>query len=154
MVQEFTTDEGVPLTEDVIKKPPREFSATFAEWAADNVEQIFRSDNMISGNKTIYTVPDNFTLFITGCYSQATCTSGAGQIRSGGLTIRSPAGEFIANLISSYINAALSSSSNSINFSMPIRVLQKEVVVVTASPNTSAVGAFFGFLLPKKISIR
>lgn len=149
MVPEFTTDEGIPLTEDVIKRPPREFSATLSEWAADNIEQIVLNCSINAVDVNIYVVPDNFTLFITNAFISVACTGGAGR-RIARISINGTSNDILnAQIVASQANAHIS-----MIFPMPIKVTAKNLVNAGMSTGALALVGFAGFLLPKKISIR
>lgn len=158
-----TTDEGVPLTEDILKKP-REFVRTWLEWIADgNAEQVGKSGNITRGatgvqTLTIYTVPDNFTLFITSVWMGMDNTAIGSGTASGSLRLLGP---FI-NLMSDNLNLGHAHGSHSSNsFTMPFKVESKgkvainiEMVSTGAPTSVTTHGGFLGFLLPKKISFR
>jgi len=133
----------VPLEEDVLKKGVREFFPTFREWAADgNVEQIIRS-RTTEGD--LFTVPSNFTLFITSAWLSANVVLG-GTFSNMNISNR------VAFLgVDCPIDQV---SSITADFSMPIKVHEGEVITIgTGGVNTTR-GGFVGFLLPKKISVR
>lgn len=157
MVQEFTTDEGVPLTEDVFEKGDRGFFPTFAEWVADgNAEQIFRSISAVAnGIEILFTVPLNHTLFITSmsmsCMDVGVAAHGFAAMRKRGTEV-----EFLSIANDHGNIQAPTVSQNSNSFPMPLRFNQGEIIEIRvenfSSPQIRA--NFQGFLLPKKISIR
>lgn len=132
----------VVLTEDVIKKR-REFFPTFREWVADgNADQIIRSR---TSEGTLFSVPSNFTLFITSAWLSANVVLG---------------GTFSNMNISNRVSflgvdcPADQVSSTTANYSMPIIAHEGEDIIIgTGGVNTTR-GGFAGFLLPKKISVR
>lgn len=132
--------EDVPLTEDIIMKSRREFFPSFSEWVSDNNAQQILKSRVVSGG-VIYTVPDNFTLFITSAW----------------LMLRAAAVGFMYitdENIDSFLGCTANGNTAS-NFTMPIRVNAKQSITVTSSVgNVDVAGGFTGFLLPKKISIR
>lgn len=138
----------VPLTEDVVKKPPREFSSTFSEWAADNVEQIVKHVGS-SGSGSVFDVPENFTFFITSASISIRCTSGA----PGGRTASMAVGNGNIFLMAAIVGDN-TADSNSISLPMPLRINSGESVKRTISANAFGLWSVHGFLLPKKISIR
>ncbi len=147
----------VSLEKDILPPKPREFFPTFAEWISDgNAEQIVR--NAFSNDGTdpvIFEVPVNKTFFMTGC-SFVALNSDIGtqittaQIRYGNA---SPFQTFLLLVVEA--RASGSNSSNSINFSMPIKIEGGNTIVLTSSGSSSRNhGTIYGFLLDKKISIR
>lgn len=137
------------LDKDVIRRPDREFFATFAEWVADgNAEQIIRQIGTPTSGGTIYSIPKNFTLFITAACISITCTSGAPSQRIA--SIQLPDGQ---SIIQAAIQGGFTAFSNAVSFPMPIRATSGNI---TTQINANAFGNFIiiGFLLPKKISIR
>lgn len=155
-------ESNVPLTEDVIKKPPKEFSPTFSEWAADNVEQIVRSALVAVPGIMNYTVPDKHTLFITSAWITALQISSA-SVRHGHVSIAFDNGNpaFTTILLGVAVDhenkAAPTVGNGSISFPMPIRVPEKSRMVLVIDGNLvgdDQLAGFAGFLLPKKISIR
>lgn len=144
-------ESDVPLTEDVIKRPLREFSATFMEWAADNIEQIIVGKQQTgAGNTELYKVPDNFTLFITNATLNIWCTSGAPSARRGAISFRADT-EFILRI---QLLAGNSSENLSQSFPMPLKINSGDIIRVSSFANSNTFGLIKGFLLPKKISIR
>ncbi len=137
------TGSDVSLEKDILKKGERVIFPTFAEWAADgNIEQVIRSR---TSEGVIFTVPQNFTLFITNAWISATIPLG---------------GSFSNMNISdqtSFLNLDCDDgNTNTIfaSYSMPVVVHAGDFVQVgTGGVNTTRAG-FVGYLLPKKISIR
>ena len=149
-------ESDVPLTEDVVKKPPREFSATFSEWAADNVEQIVKSKGS-AGDLNV--VPENHTLFITSAFITASeeanaTTHGNAQLRIRG--VASTKATLLVIEIDHITGQHGGSQALSITFPMPIKIESGLQVNLTESGITTPglFAGFTGFLLPKKISIR
>lgn len=141
----------VPLTEDVVKRPPREFSATFSEWAADNIEQIIVGKQQSgSGSTDLYIVPDNFTLFVTNATINIECTSGAPASRRGSISMI----QDTVFLLRAILVAGNSSVNLSQSFPMPIKIHSGDKLKVGGFANANTFGMIKGFLLPKKISIR
>lgn len=153
MVQDFTTDSEVPLTEDVLKEKPREFIKSFLEWIPDgNVEQIIKSANRSTiGSSTIYAVPKNFTLFITSIWQIITCTGvGAATTRRSNILIT---GDIALQTLEIIAIGAQESMTQS--FSMPLKISEKNIIIVNQQhANMRSQAGFIGFLLPKKISFR
>ena len=157
MVDQDLGESDVPLTEDVVKKPLREFSATFSEWAADNVEQIWITDRVTSG-RVLYTVPENFTLFITSGFIAGHSTAVGGTHGDLRLQFGTASKLFIivACTVDHHTTAVGTASSMALSFPMPLKINQGEIVeiAITGVSNPFVVAGFTGFLLPKKISIR
>jgi len=137
-------DSEVPLQESILKAPPRVNFPTFAEWVADgNAEQVARS--LASSS---FTVPDNFTLFITNLSLsyRSNITDGVGFIAipelGGGVLIVASEG------------GSDSTSVSNMTYSMPIKVSSGQVISVGSSQAGALTGELFGFLLSNKISIR
>lgn len=147
MVKDIFQGEDKILDEDVIKKQPREFQPTFSEWAADNVEQIIKSDTSNNGSSAIYQVPVNFTLFITSCFIAHLSSSASQAI------IHLGNDSSIKNILVS--RSKDQGCNNSLSFLMPLKVSQGETIFLTSTgAGNGANGGIQGFLLPKKISIR
>ncbi len=142
-------ESDVPLTEDVIKRPPSEFSATFMEWASDNIEQVFKQGTAAGASATLYTVPDNFTLFITSAWVSVSCITGNPADRSGTILFNNS-----LRIIDTSIYPGNTVNSNTLSFPMPLKINTKAVIEILSSANSRSRGGFQGFLLPKKISIR
>lgn len=145
-------ESNVVLTEDVIKKDPREFIKSWVEWASDNEELILKSRNRIaSGDTTLYTVPENKTLYITNAYCSISCNSGAPSFRKVIIFIDSLNGEN-AQIITSYIYGGGTNNTNQLSYSMPIKVESGSIIVLDTGSNSSVSGGFVGFLVAKKVS--
>jgi hypothetical protein len=144
-------DSPIVLDRDVVKSKPLRVSPTFAEWVADgNAEQIIKTASIVNTTSTLYTVPANFTLFITTSFlSSDNIAGGAGttaaQLKIGSTIILRqlhslPAGDH---------------TSTSQDYPMPLRVNPNDTVTLFSdSANLFVSGGFTGFLLPRKISIR
>jgi len=140
------TGSDVPLEDDLLPKPDinqRVFFPSFAEWASDgNIEQVIRS---VTTEGIIFTVPANFTLFITNAWISA----------------RIPLGGSFSNINisnqTSFLNLDCDDgnvNSISMGYKMPVVVHSGDFIQVgTGGVNTTRAG-FVGYLLPKKISIR
>jgi len=143
----------VPLEEDVLKKPIRQFFPTFAEWVSDNnAEQINISAQQTgAGSTTVLTIAQNFTFFLTTAASFAMDTNNVASVRTGAISIGGVAN---STLILAGVHAAGDNFFGSVSYPMPIRVEAGQSIIVTSSANMNHRASITGFLLPKKISIR
>jgi len=149
MVTEFAPIgfSDVPLTKSVLAER-REFIKTWAEWQADHAELIVIDRASTSGGAaTIFTVPVNNTLYITGAYV-------GGKVElvvagSVGIHIR------VVSLPRVIINAQFAGNSldnsgnNALSYPMPIKVEAEQVVIISSSTQVSGEGGFIGFLVKK-----
>jgi hypothetical protein len=153
-------ESDVPLDKDRVLEPrTREFFPTFAEWAADgHIEQILRSRTRVTINQTLYTVPENHTLFITSAWVTATETGNVsthGEVR---LDISTSG--FNRTILTTPVDHITGqhggSTSLSLSFPLPVRIEEKNTIILVEAGITSPLlgGGFVGYLLPKKISIR
>lgn len=143
--------ENVVLDEDVIKKPDREFFPTFQEWLGDgNVEQVTRFAFINGTTNSFFTVPNNFTLFITSIWMSGNCAAAGAAQRDAQLDL----GDDSKIILGLRITGAGTNQSNSLNYTMPLKVETGRVVRLSSDANFAVSCGFQGFLLPKKISIR
>jgi len=149
MVDELGASD-VPLIDSIQPEVPRTFFPSLMEWASDNFEQITISDNT-NGTLTIFTVPDNFTLFITSYYVQGHLTAAAADVFS--LFIHDAVAT--SRLIRIRLITNGSTDSIALSPSMPLKAQSgQNIILQSSSGNGFCSGGFTGFLLPKKISIR
>ena len=154
----------VEIPPQVLEEPVRKFFPTFLEWVADgNAEQVGGSGNISRGatgaqSLTIFTVPENFTLFITSVWlGSDNAAPGAGTA-----TILFQVSSPLLVLLTDNLNLSFASGSHASNsLTMPIKVssgasvnIQLEMISSGAPTTVIAHGGFTGFILPKKISIR
>ena len=143
--------EDVILEEDILKKT-RDYVPSFLEWASDgNVEQVIKSFNRESAGTTIgYTVPNNFTLFITNMHLSSEVIVAAPGVVQVSVKVRD-------DIVLAHLHniGQGDHATSSFNFPMPVRVDSGDTVsIITASSALKGSAQFVGFLLPKKISIR
>lgn len=153
-------DSDVPLDDKRVLEPrQREFFPTFAEWASDgNIEQVTQTFDL---GTTFYTVPKNHTLFVTSVFlngAEGGNVSGHAVVE---MVLSNPPNNndrfiFLSIRVDHTAGQHGGADSLSLSFPMPIRVEQDEIVnFLQGGFDTPLVkGAFSGFLLPKKISIR
>ena len=145
----------VPLDKNIIPEQPRIFFPTFAEWIADgNAEQIIRTATFTTPGATpIFTVPENFTLFITNLHLSSDITGGgAGNTQA---SIRLGVNDLIVPIRHTHVIASADHVVSSLSCPMPLKVDSGDSVFLTVGLGTMiASGQICGFLLPKKISIR
>lgn len=133
----------VALTKEKVLQEEKDYVVDFKDWAADgNIEQVILYR---SSEGTLYTVPKNYTLFITSCYLSAHSTA-ARTFTSINLSDRVVI--FGLNLIQN------TTAEGSISFPMPIRANSGEAILMNTGGVNSTFGGIHGFLLPSKISIR
>jgi len=141
----------VPLEDDILKAPIRQFFPTFAEWSAENREQVVEDSGAASGTD-FFTVPVNQTFYLTSCYVSAN-GSGTG---AGIVLIRYGAASTRKVLIHAAFGASPSGSSgagmNSLNFSKPLKVESGDgFEIVHQNAGNVSVG-IQGWIQPKRIS--
>lgn len=144
--------ENTLLTEDILKKK-QEFIKTWAEWAADNLLQIVRDGD---GGTTLYTVPTKKTLFITSVWITGSINPPiSAEFARGGIQVRGSGAIALVHLIRVHIGSVIGQNqSNSLNFSMPIKLEQGAELLVSndgADPGRFN-GGFAGFEIDKRIS--
>jgi len=147
-------ESDIPLTKNVIREPDRAFSATFMEWVADgNAEQIIKRGTSAG---VFYTVPENFTLFITSAFVSGHKTNAGGAGHFVNLSIENLSGANPSVIMSLDLGnvAQVTWGSVSNSFPMPLRAEAGKLITITFIPNVEGTAGFQGFLLPKKISIR
>jgi hypothetical protein len=153
-------ESDVVLDERRVLEPrSRQFFPTFTEWVADgNAEQVFVTSRSLASSTTIYTVPDNYSLFVTSCWISATeednvsihAFASIGKIE--GATVTDFLGVNVDHITGQHGGATAGSQS----FPMPLKIQSGERMWITLDnfSNGNVSGGFQGFLLPKKISIR
>ena len=151
----------LPLEEDLIKKPI-EFVKSWVEWAATNALQkiISGESTLTQGAITLYTVPDNRTLYITSAFfTLAVLNGNTGFGNSIGLQITTGGGNVaILNVAASTTSAAEDVSlvsNNSVSYPMPLEVNSGSVVrilKVQGNNKQHASAGFQGFEIDKRIS--
>lgn len=145
-------DEEAILTKNLIQRPDREFIPTFLEWVPDgNVQQIFihKAD---SGGALVnlYTVPKNFTLFITSAHLDISCTAAGPSYRVARLIINKTTNVVLSTALTGQEDNASATQA----YPMPLRVDSDDIVQLSTSASQNYQVQIQGFLLPKKISIR
>lgn len=141
----------VPLTEDVVKRKPSIVSPTFMEWVSDgNAEQIIRRAGVAGATAKliIYSVPKNFTFFMTSCFITIMCGSGAPAQRTGRLILPTD-----VMLLEAAIVGGNTAESIAQSFTMPIRVVSGDIFLTSSANSVVQVG-IQGFILPLKLAIR
>lgn len=145
-------ESQVILDKNIVPDQPRESFPTFAEWVSDGNAEIVIQSRLSGAADTLYTVPDNFTLFITSAFVTAMCNTGAPSQRSALLIIGNR--EENGTIISTSIVGGNTSTTATLSFPMPIKINSKEQVRGILNVGLDARWGFQGFLLTKKISIR
>jgi len=141
--------EGVPLTEDVIKRK-EDFSQTWMEWAAqDNTPAQFFNLTQLSalGSANLRVVGANETLYITSAWISASTQGAKGHcfIEVDGTTLQ---------LL--HINPTTSvPQSLALSYPMPLKVQSGQTLRLTctgagATPHADA--GVMGFIIPKRIN--
>lgn len=149
-------DPSVPgnvkaLEEDVIKRPPPEFTKSWLEWVAESkAEQIMRSGTIGSTQLTLFTVPKNFTLFITSVWGTVRSNAVGDGIR---LAVSGTADDR-ADFFRLFLGGVNTTEAISRDFTMPIDLPENSKIDLagTGTAGVSATGGFTGFILPKLIS--
>ncbi len=140
------------LDRDVVKRPDREFEATFSEWASDNVEQIIENRDTTG---TMFDVPKNFTLFVTSAWITLMASSGANSSGFARIMVLNNTKVLLGVRARNFSTApSPQNSSMALSFPMPIKVERGDVDFLLSGTEFRGVAGFTGFLLPKKISIR
>ena len=119
---------------------PPKFTPSYYEWLFKDKQQIIKTGRT-TGDLTIYTVPDGFTLFMVNCYLTEDTTSNfwCALTYGGGFT---PIIEFQAG----------AQTDNSIfninyNFIVPVAFQEKTIITVRSQGTPMASGGFVGFLV-------
>lgn len=138
----------LPLEEDLIKRPI-EFVRSWLEFAAGEFEQVVKEAQISSaGNTTIFTVPNNFTFFLTNVQLSSDNKAAVGGDRIARVATS-------RMIILSHIHAGNSNDhiGNSFNFPMPLKFNPEEVLLLsTSNSNLIASANIIGFLVSKRIS--
>jgi len=134
---------------------PEPFSLTKSEWAADNRELVRRNSSRGSaGSTTLFTVPNNKTLYITNSYVSLVIISSGAAFIIGAINVEGGStGADNGNIISA-ISSNISTSTGvrlgqniSISHQMPVKVRGNEVVFLTLdTAGASVLGGFVGYL--------
>lgn len=132
----------VPLTEDILRKPV-EFVRSWIEWTSENRQQIIRT---AFSPGTLFTVPDNNTLWITSAYVSANNSTVGDQAVTLSITNN-------FQILRMRIQNTADSNSLSSSFPMPIKVEEGQVIALSSNATNSTAG-FTGFIVPKQISGR
>lgn len=141
----------IPLEKDILKKKV-EFVKTWIEWSSENREQVQGWNFAQNINtSTIYTVPDNFTLFITHlALNLHTVTSTAmGDVW---ITIKQNSNTNRVLMLSRGNVGSNTHDSTAVSFTMPLKVESGELVQI--SSNVAGMvgnGIMSGWIEPKKI---
>ena len=147
-------ESDVFLDKDIIPDKAREFFPTIAEWVADgNAEQIIAS---AIANGVMFTVPDNFTLFITSAFI-SDHTESTGADNDAQIQVRDETRLILAT------NTPHSHTGGNNHehccvaqtYPMPIKVESGATIEFRGlGAGAHGTAGIQGFLLPKKISIR
>jgi hypothetical protein len=133
----------------------KEYYPTWLEWAANNREQIIRSDIFDSGvgsGENLYTVPAGYNFFITNI--QMSITTNAASEGFVIIQKSTPGASYMQWLMGLYLSPELTgvmqNVSEAMEFPMPIRCFSGESVFVDWSNIIAAYGSFtlIGFLEP------
>ena len=118
----------------------KEYSETFAEFAAKNRKIIVESADNSGGTSTIYTTPVNYTFFLTGCWVNLSSTAASLEY----VKISILGKTFIK------LNAYQSpSDSLSIQFNPALKIEKNTAIQLITSPNINiASGGISGWLEP------
>jgi len=128
----------VPLEEDILKKKI-EFVKSWVEWNAINSIQIIKFRGTTG---TLHTVPARRTFYITSCYIDARDDSAT---TGGTVSIFKGASNDRIMSISTTPVTLTGVFTNSLNFSMPIRVEAGETVEFSLSVGISGSAGIQGF---------
>lgn len=144
------TGSDVPLEEDILKKKI-EFLTTWLDFASQNFE---RSSHSVAGLATIFTVPENKTLYITTAWiSWSSEATGATTNSNFAIVVQASAAT----------NTILQSRKPAVNgihgglatpYPMPIKVESGQPVLLVGglSAADAVTSGFTGFLIDKRIS--
>lgn len=137
------------LPVDIIKTENTEFYPTHSEWAAINRPQIFVSTgaSVTATTETLYTVPDNQTLFISSLWANIADDASAAR---GDVVIKTNIAQAKLILLSKI--AQNSTNAISISYPMPIRVEGGDEVQMEVSANCKGDGGFVGWIEDKRIT--
>lgn len=110
-----------------------------------SAQQVGAMNSAISGTATIYTVPANFTLFITGYYLQAVNFNAAGVYERGRLYFGAQLIERIySGSVSTGVQAAISH-----NLTFPFILRSGDTITIQSESGAGlTLGGFTGFLVP------
>lgn len=139
----------VPLTEDILGEKPK-FIFNFYEWLSTQGKQIFERESALADEaNTIYTVPDNKTLFLTSftlsCFENHSIVGTAKAL----IYIDDQNRPIGAVGLDSTGGIETNSVSNS--FPFPIKIEEKSKIIVLAEAEIGAEAVITGFLVDKKI---
>lgn len=140
----------VPLEEDILKIK-REFITTWLDWAAQNLERVSQT---VAGLATIFTVPENKTLYITTSWISWSSEASGATTNSNFAIVLSAAAA---------INTILQSRKPAVNgihggeatcYPMPIKVESNQTVLLVGglAAADAVTSGFTGFLVDKRIS--
>jgi len=131
------------------------YTPSFYEWLKSQGEEIFISVNLIStsGNVTLYTIPEGYSLYLTG-FSLTALKYTAGAFSNDGYV------RFYGNStqITAFIlwyqvgQASVVSVSNSQDYSIPLKLLEKSTLYANITDASNAcIGGFQGFLIKNSL---
>ena len=146
--EQKTIYEGGALT------PPK-FTPTYYEWLVSKSEQVKRIGQIssVGTTTTLFTVPDNFTLFITHLWISAVGDSPAGADR-GFATFKIGEGDtsIFGCGVDHHGTVATSIGNAFIALTMPIKMNQKEVLKMIKFDLFAGqvLGGFMGFLVSQR----
>jgi len=138
--------EGVPLEQDVLKKPI-EFVRSWKEWAAENREQVFAGANT---TETMFTVPANNTLWITGAWITISVNGNTASNAFAKINFHSTT-TLLALRVRNDVSAEGKSGAISQSYDMPIKV-ESGTVEMDFDGSGDMLSGFHGFLVPKRIT--
>ena len=138
----------IPLEEDLIKKPI-EFVKSWSEWAAQNQRQLItRGSKFGTGAFTLLTVPNLETFYLTSA-SLSVFTGSTGSTTAT-LELPSLADGVIFEL---RVQLGFNTASISLPFPMPLKINEKEIIIVqNTDSNSIAAATIQGFFVLKRIS--
>lgn len=140
-------ESNVSLKENILKKPV-EYVKSWVEWATDNHTQIIESCTAVSAQTSIYVVPANNTLYLTGFAIQNCFDGDAGSGINASLYINNN-----KILLPTAIDlGTASNTTNSLSLPMPIKVESGQDIRVSSGTHNNVSAVIIGFLVPKKIS--
>lgn len=134
----------VPLTENILAQTPP-FSITYYEWLSKEGISVFKRGGVINGSLTIYTVPDNHTLFITSAWLNIFNVS----LLDSGLGFIEVVGDNRMLSMQTAVAVAAQKPHMATNtvFPIPLKVTSKRMISISGSTGTTTNSGFYGFLV-------
>lgn len=116
-------------------------------WAARYATQIIKEEDGVTGNTTLYTVPNGKVVFITGAWVSGSSASTSARLTGAVNVDNAGANSDIVNITITVMQTSAGSpgtNSLSMAYPMPIKVVADKVIVLIATAG-SVSGGFIGW---------